>query len=186
MQDALIKLNSSIPTLSGLKVQMDNLIDTPFELLKTQINTTRLEIAASFNSSVLPIPTLSALSASNANDLSNELCSGLDTSLIDGTASALNKLANTAIGLMFLVLILVWAGLCVWEWRRWRAMTRIIALVEDEWVRHGGKDAWRVVSVVEHPMLERCGSRIVDRLAEDDRARTNVRWYREYRASTQR
>ncbi len=156
---------------------MDSIVDTPFELLKTEINKARLEMAASFNSSILPIPSLTSLAANKANDLSNDLCSGLDTSLIDDTAKALHKLSNVAIGLMFLILFLVWAALCVWEWRRWRAMKSTVEEVEAEWRIEGTRDPWRVVAIVEHPVLERHGSAVLERIAPANRTRTNLRWF---------
>ncbi|KGB75839.2 plasma membrane fusion protein PRM1 [Cryptococcus deuterogattii R265] len=121
-EDSLITLNSSLPTMNDLKEKMDQIIDTPFEALISEINSTRLEMAASFNSSILPVPSLSSLSASSADDLSKELCSDLDTSLIDDTAKALHRISSIAIDLMFLLLFLVWATLAIWEWRRERVM----------------------------------------------------------------
>ena len=177
-ESTLITLNNSLPSLSDLKAKMDSIIDTPFEMLKSEINNTRLEIAASFNSSILPIPSLTSFAATDANSLDNELCSGLDTSLIDDTANALHKLSNVAIGLMFFLLFMVWAALCFWEWNRWRTMQSTIDAVEDEWKRNNSRDAWRMVAIVEHPVLEKYGSRILERLTPATRTRTNIRWLR--------
>jgi hypothetical protein len=178
-ESSLISLNNSIPSLSELKEKMDDLISIPFESLKTDINSTRLEMATSFNSSILPVPSLSSLASSNANDLKNQLCSNLDSSLIDETASALHKLSDVAIGLMFLLLFLVWGALCLWEWRRWRAMKNTVEAVEAEWQRGGPADAWRMVAIVEHPILERYGSVVLERVVPQERLRRNLRWYRE-------
>jgi hypothetical protein len=179
-ESTLIKLNSSIPSLSELKSTIDSLIDMPFESLIADINSTRLEMAASFNSSILSVPSLSTLAASDTSTLENELCGDLDTSLIDDTANALHKLSTIAIGLMFLLLVLVWAALCVWEWRRWRALKNTVDTVEAEWRRDGPRDAWRTVAIVEHPILERYGSPILNRIAPAERTRRNIRWYREF------
>ena len=183
-EDALLKLNSSLPSLTDLKTKLDAIIDTPFELLKTQINETRLEIAASFNSSILPVPSLQSLAATDANSLNAQLCSGLDTSLVDDTANALHKLATVAIGLMFFVLILIWVGLMLWEWKRWHALTGVIEEVEQEWKRDDAlgkeRDAWKTVAIVEHPILEKYGTRVLDRFAKRERTKTNIRWYCEY------
>ena len=176
-QDSLIKLNQTIPTLSELKEKMNDIIEIPFEKLKVEINETRIEMAASFNSSILPVPSLSSLSASKSNELNSELCGDLDTSLIDDTAKALHKLSNVAIGLMFLLLFLVWAAMCFWEWRKWRALQDTVELVEDEWKREGTRDAWRVVAVVEHPIAEKYGSPVLHRMTSNPRTRANLRWY---------
>ncbi|WWC72883.1 uncharacterized protein I206_106847 [Kwoniella pini CBS 10737] len=179
-EDSLIKLNSSLPTLNELKNKMNEIIEIPFETLKKEINETRLEIAANFNSSLLPVPALSALSSNKANDLQNDLCTDLDTSLIDDTAKALHKLSNTAIGLMFLLLFCIWITLIIWEWRKWRTMKNTVEVVEDEWRREGKIDAWRIVSIVEHPILEKYSSGILSRLTRSNRTRTNLRWFLSY------
>lgn len=175
-QDSLVKLNSTIPSLSVLKDKMNALLEVPFEGLKAEINETRLEMAASFNASILPTPSLSTLSAQNANLMRDELCGDLDTSIIDDTTNALHHLSNIAIGLMILLLFLTWAALCIWEWRRWRATRQTVEEVEREWEREGSRDAWRVVAIVENPVLERYGSRILERVAPSPRTKTNLRW----------
>lgn len=180
-EDSLIKLNNSMPNLDELRTMLNDLVDTPFEELKSSINSTRLEMAASFNETILPTVSLQTLAASDSSNLQNELCNGLDTSLIDDTANALHKLSNVAIGLMFLLLFLCWAALCVWEWYRWRAMKQTVEAVQMEMDR-GQTSAWRMVAVVEHPILERYGTRILDRFTQQDRTRNNIRWFFSYLA----
>ncbi|WVF65374.1 hypothetical protein IAT40_000101 [Kwoniella sp. CBS 6097] len=179
-EDSLIKLNATLPTLSELKDKMEQIISIPFEALIKEINETRIEMADSFNSTMLPVPPLSSLAADKANDLQTELCTGLDTSLIDDTANALHKLSNVAIGLMFLLLFCIWAALAIWEWRKWRAMQATVDAVEDEWRRENTVDAWRMVAIVEHPMLEKYASGIITRVAPSQRTRTNLRWFLSY------
>ena len=178
-EDSLIKLNTSLPSLSDLKQKLDDIISTPFELLKKEINETRFEIVASFNDSALPVPSLKQLSADGSSALKQELCGDLDTSLIDDTANALHKLSTVAIGLMFLLLILIWTALCFYEWRQWRALKNTIETVEEDWKRDDARDAWRVVAIVEHPLLERYGRRVFDRFKMGETAEMNTRWYRE-------
>ncbi|OWZ74261.1 plasma membrane fusion protein PRM1 [Cryptococcus neoformans] len=181
-EDSLITLNSSLPTLAELKKKMNEIIDTPFEALISEINSTRLEMAASFNSSILPVPSLSSLSANSTQDLSHDLCSDLDTSLIDDTAKALHKLSSIAIGLMFLLLFLVWAVLAVWEWRKWKLMKDTVDAIEEEWDRDGKSDAWRMVAIVEHPVLERYSGNFLGKITKLPRTRTNLRWFLSYLA----
>jgi hypothetical protein len=38
LEDSLVQLNNSLPTLADLKTKIDQLIQTPFEDLKTQVN----------------------------------------------------------------------------------------------------------------------------------------------------
>jgi hypothetical protein len=80
---------------------------------------------------------------------------------------------------MFLLLFLIWAGMCVWEWRRWKALKETVETIEEEWKGEGRSDAWRAVAVVENPVLERYGSPILRRLSPNARTRANMRWYRE-------
>lgn len=182
VEDSLLKLNSTIPSLDALREKLESLIEKPFNLLKAEINETRLELASSFNSSLLPTPSLASLSAQNAQQLEQELCSNIDTSLVDNVATSLRKLSDISIGVMIGVLILVWLALCIWEWRRWKTMKDTVDLVEHEWARDNyqmrdGNQAWRVVSIVENLMIEKYGSPVLRRLWSSDRARTNVRWY---------
>lgn len=163
--------------MAQLKDKLNELIEVPFEALKKEINETRLEMAASFNSTILPVPSLSSLSAAKSDELNQELCSDLDTSLIDDTARALHKLSNVAIGLMFLLLFLVWAAMVIREWRRWRALKDVVEAVEDEWKHDDQKDAWRIVAIVENPVLEKYGTPILNRVAPNKQTRTNLRWY---------
>ncbi|KAL7421046.1 plasma membrane fusion protein prm1 [Cryptotrichosporon argae] len=179
-EDTLLKLNASMPTLSELKSLMDELIDTPFEALKAEINATRLEIAASFNSSILPVPSLSLLSTSDASNFRNDLCGELDTGLIDDTAKALHKLGTVAIALMFLVLVLVWGTLAFWEYRRWRALQGTVEMVQTEWDRGAARDPWTVVAIVEHPILEKYVGPIINKVGRTNRMRSNLRWFLAY------
>ncbi|WWD06927.1 hypothetical protein V865_005024 [Kwoniella europaea PYCC6329] len=179
-EDSLIKLNGSLPTMIELKDKMSDLLNTPFEALKQEINETRIEMAANFNSSMSPVPSLPQLSANTANDLQNDLCTDLDTSLIDDTAQALHKLSTVAIGLMFLLLFAIWAALAIWEWRKWRMMKNAVEAVEDEWRRENTVDAWRVVAIVENPVLEKYSSGLLGRVTKSSRTRTNLRWFLSY------
>lgn len=178
-EDSLVRLNSTLPTLAELKEKMAEVLAIPFDRLKVEINETRFELAASLNSSILPTPPLASLSAQQANDLTNELCSDLDTSVIDDTAKALHHMSSVAIGLMFLILFLCWAALCIWEWRRYRAMRQAAEEIEREWERENTMDVYRVVAIVENPVLEHYGSRVLERVAPNQRTRVNLRWYSE-------
>ncbi|KIR40320.1 plasma membrane fusion protein PRM1 [Cryptococcus deuterogattii 99/473] len=184
----LVSLNVSVPEFSipALSFLENVTIPTAFEdsliTLNSEINSTRLEMAASFNSSILPVPSLSSLSAYSADDLSKELCSDLDTSLIDDTAKALHRISSIAIDLMFLLLFLVWATLAIWEWRKWKLMKDTIHGIEQELHREGESDAWRMVAIVEHPVLERYSGTFLGKIAKTPRMRTNFRWFLSYLA----
>jgi len=178
-EDSLVRLNQTIPSLTELKDKMAQVLAIPFDKLKLEINETRLELAASLNASILPTPPLSSLSAKYADDMTNVLCSDLDTSIIDDTAKALHHMSSVAIGLMFLALFICWAVLCIWEWRRYRAMKLAAEEVEREWEREKNIDVYRMIAIVEDPVLERYGSMVLQRVAPKPRTRMNLRWYSE-------
>jgi len=82
-----------------------------------------------------------------------------------------------AIGLMFLALFICWAVLCTWEWRRYRAMKLAAEEIEREWEREKNVDVYRMIAIVENPVLERYGSIVLQRVAPRPRTRMNLRWY---------
>ena len=176
-EQSLVRLNSTIPSLDELRSKLDSIISQPFSLLKSEMNSTRLELASSFNSSLLPTPPMSALSTESARQMEDQLCGNLDTSLVDNTAQALGKLSSIAIGLMCLMLFICWALLVGWEWYRWRCLKDSVETVQSEWKEEGRADAWRAVAVIENPMLEKYGSPALRRLARKERTRRNARWY---------
>ncbi|TXT09106.1 hypothetical protein VHUM_02580 [Vanrija humicola] len=181
-EDSLIKLNQSLPTLDEVRGLLDKVIDMPLDKLIKEINVTRHEIAAQINDSILPTPSLHSLGAGNAAQLQAELCSNVDTSLIDDTAKALHTLGTTAIALMILLIILGWCVLAFWEWQRWRCMKQSVEAVQTELASHGAPDAWMVVSAVEHPVLYRYGVPVLRKVAPTPRLRANLRWLLSYLA----
>ncbi|VDC06833.1 unnamed protein product [Peniophora sp. CBMAI 1063] len=104
LTDALTSLNSSLPSVSQLKSEVDDLVDTPFELVKKEINDTFL--AFSFNSSVLPVPDRATLS----------FCDDMDTSTIDDLGNALVKMTKIGIIILAVLALLLLAASCFWEW----------------------------------------------------------------------
>ncbi|KAL1407522.1 plasma membrane fusion protein prm1 [Vanrija albida] len=180
-EDSLIKLNNSLPTLDEVRSLLDKVIDVPLDKLINEINVTRHEIAAQINDSILPTPSLSSLSGGNGAQLQSELCTNIDTSLIDDTAKSLHTLGTTAIALMILLIIIGWCVLAFWEWQRWRCLKQSVEAVETE-LANGSTDAWMVVSAVEHPFMYRFGVPVLRRVAPTPRLRANLRWLLSYLA----
>ena len=185
-ENSLIKLNHSLPNLDELREKMNSIVDMPLELLIKEINTTRLEIAATLNDSIYPVPSLSSLSDNNTKSLQDQLCSDMDTSLIDDTAKALYNLGTVAIWGMVVAVLVAWAVLAFWQWRRWKALKDTVEVVESEMVAQQAQqrryNPWTVVAVVEHPVLERYSRPVFNKLDLAPRTRNNVRWFLSYLA----
>ena len=56
----------------------------------------------------------------------------------------------------------------------------VVDEMEVEWQREGIRDAWTTVAIVEHPMLERYGNPVLQRVAPAQGTRRNLRWLRKY------
>ncbi|CCL98651.1 uncharacterized protein FIBRA_00653 [Fibroporia radiculosa] len=120
-ETTLIKLNDSLPTLSALKSDIDSIVDTPFELLKKEINDTFAGF--SFNSSVLPIPEQNTLS----------FCNDLDTSFIDDLGEALLKVAKIGIIILVVLALLLLGANCAFEWYKWHLLKKHLQNTRDAW-----------------------------------------------------
>ncbi|KAJ7035621.1 hypothetical protein C8F04DRAFT_1037318 [Mycena alexandri] len=119
--DSITALNNSLPTFDELKQTVEKFIDTPFELLKADINDTFSGL--SFNSSVLAVPDQNTLS----------FCTDLDTSVIDDLGRDLVKVAKIGT-LIIILLILVLIGLnCLLEWYKWRCQRRHLEYTRQAW-----------------------------------------------------
>jgi len=51
--------------------------------------------------------------------------------------------------------------------------------IEREWEREKNVDVYRMIAIVENPVLERYGSMVLQRIAPKPRTRMNLRWYSE-------
>ncbi|KAF7356888.1 Plasma membrane fusion protein PRM1 [Mycena venus] len=119
--DSITALNNSLPTFNELKQTVEKFIDTPFELLKADINDTFSGL--SFNSSVLAVPEQNTLS----------FCTDLDTSVIDNLGHDLVKIAKIGT-LILILLILILIGLnCLLEWYKWRCQRRHLEYTRQAW-----------------------------------------------------
>ncbi|KAJ6581181.1 hypothetical protein B0H19DRAFT_1114092 [Mycena capillaripes] len=144
--DSITALNNSLPTFNELKQTVETFIDTPFELLKADINETFSGL--SFNSSVLAVPELNTLS----------FCTDLDTSVIDDLGHDLVKVAKIGT-LIIILLILVLIGLnCLLEWYKWRCQRRHLEYTRQAWTTdptlyHHTSGGTPNVTLTDHNML---------------------------------
>ncbi|KAF8514185.1 hypothetical protein JB92DRAFT_2920445 [Gautieria morchelliformis] len=120
-ENALISLNSSIPSLDALRNQITDFVDTPFELVKKDINDTFLGF--SFNESVLPVPQINTVS----------FCGQLDTGVVDDLGSALIKVAQIGTIILIVLALLLLAGHCLLEWYKWRCLRQSLERTRLAW-----------------------------------------------------
>ncbi|KAI0930092.1 hypothetical protein AcV5_006889 [Taiwanofungus camphoratus] len=120
-ESALISLNNSLPTLSNLKSEIDSIVDTPFELVKKEINETFGNLT--FDSSVLPVPEQNSLT----------FCSNLDTSVVDELGRDLVKVAKIGIVVLILLALLLTGANCALEWYKWRLLKQHLQNTRDAW-----------------------------------------------------
>ncbi|KAG8928369.1 plasma membrane fusion protein prm1, partial [Tulasnella sp. 417] len=120
IQDSLTQLNSSIPTLDELRQGLDNLIETPFNALKQELNNSFSQIR--FDKSVLPVPATQQLT----------FCNDLDTSVVDDLIRDLIKIARIGCFLLLGVAILMIIGNCFVQWYRWKSLKHTLDRVREE------------------------------------------------------
>jgi hypothetical protein len=159
-------------------------IDTPFEAVKADINSTFAGI--SFNSSILPIPDRSTIS----------FCDNIDTSLIDDLGHDLLEITKIGIILIIVLVLVLLAGYSVLEWYKWSCLMRHLertrkAWVSDPTVVHIGPASTPTVTLSNHnllmlhadsthPLLMRIAYGISKRLHLTPSQHINLSWFFHY------
>ncbi|KAI0775765.1 hypothetical protein BD413DRAFT_470872 [Trametes elegans] len=121
-EDSLKKLNSSLPSLSDLKDKVDSIVDTPFELLKKDINDTFTGL--SFEVNALPVPQQNTVT----------FCDQMDVSVVDDLGRDLVKAVKIGIVIMIILIFLLIGANCALEWYKWRAMKQHLQRTREAWV----------------------------------------------------
>ncbi|KAG1762866.1 hypothetical protein EDD22DRAFT_889353 [Suillus occidentalis] len=183
-ENALVQLNNSLPTVSSIKNSIVSLVDTPFEAVKSDINSTFQGLA--FDASTLPVPAQNAVS----------FCNNLDTSSVDNLGNDL--LTITKIGTIILILLLfaLLAGHCALEWYKWRCLQFHIRRTREAWVSDpttvytGSASAPSVTLTdhnllmlqadAQHPLLTRIANNLSAKLRMSPSQHTHLRWFLHY------
>ncbi|KAI0264365.1 hypothetical protein BC834DRAFT_882703 [Gloeopeniophorella convolvens] len=183
-EDALTKLNASLPSVSVLKDTINNLLDTSFEAVKKDINDTFAGI--NFNSSVLPVPDRSALT----------FCDNMDTSVVDDLGHDLLEIAKIGIILIAVLALVLLAGHCILEWYKWRCLKQHLEYTRQAWmsdpsVVHTGPASAPTVELSDHnllmlqadaahPLLTRIANRIAAFFRLTPSQHVNLSWFFHY------
>ncbi|KAF9050020.1 hypothetical protein BJ165DRAFT_1455879 [Panaeolus papilionaceus] len=120
--EALTKLNASIPSVSQLKDQMQDVINTPFELLKKDINDTFAGI--SFDPAGMPVPQQSRIT----------FCNDLDLSVVDDLSRDFVKMAKIGVIILILIALLLTGCNCLLTWYKWRCMKSHLEYTRQAWM----------------------------------------------------
>ncbi|KAI1795725.1 hypothetical protein LXA43DRAFT_881696 [Ganoderma leucocontextum] len=117
--DDLRSLNNSIPSPADLKGKIESIVDTPFELLKKDINDTFGGL--SFDVSALPLPSQNTVT----------FCDQMDTSVVDDLGRDMVKVVKIGTVIMIILILLLIAANCALEWYKWRVMKTHFQRIRD-------------------------------------------------------
>ena len=164
----LNKINSSIPTFQNVQNFTDNVLRTPFELVKTEISTHLANYT--FNRSIFPVPAKEQLT----------FCS--DDDGIDSFFNELVKLTALAkkifIATLLVAAILVMIPMAYREIRRYRTMQDRATLVQSD-----AHDPMDVVYIVSRPYTATAGIKVAHTVSSATRRQTLTRWVFAYATS---
>jgi len=160
-------------------------LDTPFELLKADINTTFSNLT--FDSSILPIPERNTIT----------FCDDLDLSIVDDLGHALLELTKIGFMVLAVLAVLLLAVFSALEWYKWRCLKFHL-----EWTRKAWMSDPTVTHVVgpvseptmvlsdhnmlifyansAHPLLTRLANKIATLLHLTPSQYTNLSWFFNY------
>jgi hypothetical protein len=116
-------LNKKLPTLDDLRAALANLISSPFNALKGEINSTFAEVASTFNAAQLPLPAVRTV----------QFCNNVDTSIVDDIGGPLVRIAQTSALILIGLVIVVAVGNALVEWYRFRQVQKTIDEIREQW-----------------------------------------------------
>ncbi|KAF9264118.1 hypothetical protein L218DRAFT_863771 [Marasmius fiardii PR-910] len=184
LEDSLTKLNSTLPTFNDIKEKLEQIIDTPFELLKKDINDTFAGM--SFDRSVLPVPQQNTVS----------FCNDLDTSVIDDLGRDLIKTAKIGV-IVIIILALILVGLnCLLEWYKWRCQMNHLEYTRQAWTTDRTISSKVVAGTPQvtltnhnllmlqangsHPLITRIVNQLSNRLRLSSQTQIRTSWFLNY------
>ncbi|KAH7888899.1 hypothetical protein F5I97DRAFT_764283 [Phlebopus sp. FC_14] len=184
-ENALISLNNSLPSVSSIKNSIQNLVDTPFEAVKSDINNTFTGLT--FEAASLPLPEQTTVS----------FCSNLDTSSVDDLGKDLLQITKIGTVILVVVLFLLLAGHSALEWYKWRCLQNHLCYTREAWlsdptVYHSTTSAMTPTVALtdhnllmlqadaQHPLLTRIANALASRLRFTPSQHIHLRWFLHY------
>ena len=159
-------------------------IDTPFELVKKDINDTFAGL--SFDASVLPVPAQNTV----------QFCGDMDTSVVDDLGHDLVKIAKIGTIILIAVAILLIAANCALEWYKWRCLKNHLRFTREAWTSDpsltytGSKGAPTVhlsdhnlmmlQGSMQHPLLTKIANKIARLLRFSPSQYVHLTWFFHY------
>ena len=116
-------LNNKLPTLNDLRAALANLISTPFNSLKGEINSTFAGVTSTFNAAQLPLPAVRTV----------QFCNNVDTSIVDDIGNPLVHIAQTSAFILIALVVVVAVVNALIEWYRFRKVQRTIDEIRAQW-----------------------------------------------------
>jgi hypothetical protein len=159
-------------------------LDTPFEAVKADINSTFAGI--SFNSSILPVPERSTIT----------FCNNFDTSAVDDLGRDLVKITRIGLILVAVVVLVLLVGHSILEWYKWWCLKRHLKFIREAWmsdptVVHIGPASAPTMTLSDHnllmlhadsthPLLTRIANKITSRFHLNRSQYINLSWFFHY------
>ena len=159
-------------------------IDTPFEAVKADINSTFQGLF--FDASILPVPNQDTVS----------FCSNLDTSSVDDLGHDLLTITKIGTIILIILLLALLAGHCALEWYKWRCLQLHLRRTREAWISdpttvYTGPAHTPSVTLTDHnllmlqtdaqhPLLTRIANVLSVKLRLSPSQHTHLRWFLHY------
>ncbi|KAF6761239.1 plasma membrane fusion protein PRM1 [Ephemerocybe angulata] len=186
-QQNIDKLGDAIPTASEIKGKLETIINTPFELLKKDINDTFAGIE--FNGTALPVPAQNRLS----------FCDNLNTGIIDDIGADILKAFKIGIVILIVIALLLIGLNCLLTWYKWRSMKAHLEYTRQAWMTDPTMIHAKGTSIsstpqitlsdhnllmlhanTSHPLVTRITNQVSARLRLSPSQHTNFQWFFNY------
>ncbi|CZR53173.1 related to PRM1 Pheromone-regulated multispanning membrane protein involved in membrane fusion during mating [Phialocephala subalpina] len=161
----LTKLNASIPDFAEVHNFTNNVIKTPFELVKGFINSSMA--AYTFDQSVFPVPQKQALTFCSDNQGINNFFGGLTKVVFDA-----RKILIIVLSIIAVVVCIPMAFQAIWGWRTMKDRATFI--------KANAYDPIDVVYIASRPYTTTAGLKVSERWFKTEKARILTRWFVAY------